>query len=434
MNFSIVPFWLLVFLYIHSLVLASPAAKISSKNPSKHHYNLGSKKHASGTQYSSGGQSNGGSPTPNKAQITGGGNAPPQTPQNADQLKAWLADNVPRVILISTTFDFTKPSKNVSDAGCIPWAPCQNGNQVQQARDFNNWCSKYSSSHKTSKVSFREAPLEPLAVGSQKTLLGVGKSGVLIGKGLVMRHSTNVIIRNIAITNLNPQMVWGGDSIMMDGASDVLIEHCTFSLVGRQMIVTGGMKSSSESNINIRIMNNLFDGRTQWSARCQNRHYWNVLISGPGDTVTMANNCFDSTSGRSPKTGGAGNPNVYVHYYNNLHTNIIGESFEVGSGSTFLAEGNVFKNAKFQDPGDKVTERGGNSYVPFLDADAQACQGALGRPCVKNLMLQSSPYQFGLKKAVLQTFQQKPPSDLGQIKPAANIVNGVPGGCGAGHI
>ncbi|WAQ88432.1 hypothetical protein PtA15_9A559 [Puccinia triticina] len=371
--------------------------------------------------------------TGNILQITGGGSAAPQAPKDNDQLKAWLADDVPRVILIKTTFDFTSPKVNVSSPGCIPWAPCQNGNQIQQARDFNNWCSKFYSTHKPAQVSYHEAPLEPLVVKSNKTILGVGSSGVLRGKGLVLHNAHNVKIQNIIITQLNPSIVWGGDAIMLDGVSDVLIEHCTFSLVGRQMIVTGGM-FSSEANTNVFLMNNLFDGRTDWSARCQNRHYWTVLISGPADTVTMANNCFDSTSGRSPKTGGAGSPNVLVHYYNNLHTNIVGETFEIASGSTFLAEGNVIKSAQFENPGDQVTDRGGNAYIPFLDADAQACQGPLGRPCVKNLIIQSSQYKFGLKKVALQAFQKRPPPNFGPIKAASDIVNGVPGGCGVGHI
>ncbi|EFP86388.2 hypothetical protein PGT21_029998 [Puccinia graminis f. sp. tritici] len=386
----------------------------------------------SGSQKSPGSK-NGGSSTGNKFQITGGGNATPQAPKDNDQLKSWLADNVPRVILIKTTFDFTSPKINATGPGCVPWASCQNGNQIQEARNFNNWCSKFYSTHKPSQVSYHQAALEPLVVGSQKTILGVGSSGVLRGKGLVLHNSNNVIIRNIVITQLNPQIVWGGDGIMMDGASNVLVEHCTFSLIGRQMIATGGM-ANSEANTNILLMNNLFDGRTDWSARCQNRHYWTVLISGPGDTVTMANNCFDSTSGRSPKTGGAGNPWVFVHYYNNLHTNTIGETFEIASGSTFLAEGNVIKNAHFENPDDQLTNHGGNGFIPFLDADAQACQGPLGRPCVKNLILQSSPYKFDVRTSVLKAFQKKPPTYVGAIKPASSIVNGVSGGCGVGHI
>ncbi|KAH9464183.1 hypothetical protein Pst134EB_003716 [Puccinia striiformis f. sp. tritici] len=41
------------------------------------------------------------------SKVTSGGNATPQTPKDAAQLEAWLTDKVPRVILISKTYDFT---------------------------------------------------------------------------------------------------------------------------------------------------------------------------------------------------------------------------------------------------------------------------------------------------------------------------------------
>jgi hypothetical protein len=41
------------------------------------------------------------------SKVTGGGNAPPQTPKDAAELEAWLTDKVPRVILISKTYDFS---------------------------------------------------------------------------------------------------------------------------------------------------------------------------------------------------------------------------------------------------------------------------------------------------------------------------------------
>lgn len=71
-----------------------------------------------------------------------------------------------------------------------------------------------------------------------------------------------------------------------------------------------------------------------WMLWLYSKHYWTVLITGTGDTVTIANKfvccswfridglccadkpfiCFDQTSGRSPKLGGAGpSPNVEVH-------------------------------------------------------------------------------------------------------------------------
>lgn len=40
---------------------------------------------------------------------------------------------------------------------------------------------------------------------------------------------SNIIIQNIAIEDLNPQYVWGGDGITINGADLIWIDHVTVS-------------------------------------------------------------------------------------------------------------------------------------------------------------------------------------------------------------
>lgn len=76
-------------------------------------------------------------------------------------------------------------------------------------------------------------------MASDKTIHGVGSAGVLSGKGLTLPDTTkNVIVQNIHITNINPQHVWGGDALTLQGNDGVWIDHNKFSLVGRQFIVS----------------------------------------------------------------------------------------------------------------------------------------------------------------------------------------------------
>lgn len=42
---------------------------------------------------------------------------------------------------------------------------------------------------------------------------------------------SNIIISNIAITNLNPKYVWGGDAISVSGSDQIWIDHVTVSLL-----------------------------------------------------------------------------------------------------------------------------------------------------------------------------------------------------------
>lgn len=67
-----------------------------------------------------------------------------------------------------------------------------------------------------------------ITVGSNKSL--VGKSGATIkGKGLRLVGSSNVILQNFAVTDINPKYVWGGDGITLDGTDLVWIDHITVS-------------------------------------------------------------------------------------------------------------------------------------------------------------------------------------------------------------
>jgi pectin lyase len=69
-----------------------------------------------------------------------------------------------------------------------------------------------------------------ITVKSNKSLLGSGSSGVIKGKGLrIVSGASNIIIQNIAITDINPKYVWGGDAITINNADMVWIDHVTVS-------------------------------------------------------------------------------------------------------------------------------------------------------------------------------------------------------------
>jgi pectate lyase len=49
----------------------------------------------------------------------------------------------------------------------------------------------------------------------------------------MVNGATNVIIQNVAITDINPEYVWGGDAITLDGTDNVWIDHVTVSFHSR---------------------------------------------------------------------------------------------------------------------------------------------------------------------------------------------------------
>jgi pectate lyase len=169
---------------------------------------------------------------------TGGGSASPASPSDTTQLTEWLTDSTPRVILIDKEFNYLGTSGKCTDCKCcIPDSnTCGSSGQDAIDLDSSSWCGSYP----TTTCTYDKAAIEGIDVASNKSIVGVGSSGVIRGKGLRLRNGvSNVIIQNIHITELNPQYIWGGDAITLDGTNKVWIDHVKISLIGRQMFVSG---------------------------------------------------------------------------------------------------------------------------------------------------------------------------------------------------
>ncbi|KAJ5591387.1 hypothetical protein N7450_005359 [Penicillium hetheringtonii] len=304
---------------------------------------------------------------------TGGGSASPASPSDTAELTSWLTDSTPRTILIDKEFNFL--GSKCTDCKCCKPSSNTCGSSGQNAIDLDSsdWCGDYP----TLTCTYDKAPIEGIDVASNKSIVGVGSSGVIRGKGLRVRNgASNVIIQNIHITELNPQYIWGGDAITLDGTDLVWIDHVKTSLIGRQHFVAGYSPSNR-----VTISNSEFDGQTSWSATCDGHHYWTVLGYGKNDKITFTGNYIHHTSGRSPKL----EFNSYWHVYNNYWFNNTGHAFDVGEGTNALIEGNVFDQVK----------------TPFLDdsspgktfavdsSDKSSCDSALGRACVANTLTSS---------------------------------------------
>lgn len=102
--------------------------------------------------------------------------------------------------------------------------------------DSSSWCG----SDPTTTCAYDKAAFEGINVASNQSTVGVGIAGVIRGKELhLVNGVSNVIIQNIHITELNPQYIWGGDAITLDGTDQIWIDHVKISLIGRQMFVAG---------------------------------------------------------------------------------------------------------------------------------------------------------------------------------------------------
>ncbi|KAF8750390.1 Pectate lyase [Rhizoctonia solani] len=307
-----------------------------------------------------------GSPFGYATGTTGGASAAQAIPTSAAQLRA---DNVTRNILLDRTYDFTDTEGSVTETGCKPWTCSPN---PQLAINANNWCS--ADAAKVS-VTYKKAGTSGIIVGSNKTILGKGTSGWIKGKGLRLVGSTNVIIQNIRISDLNPQYVWGGDAIGLEGASKIWIDHNYIKSTGRQFIVSSQSQTTTSTVKALGlVMNN--------STGCDQHHYWAFYFVGKADQITFARNYIYHTAGRGPKVGGTSGYNQSVHVYNNYWNDVTGNALEPSTGARVLLEGNVFNGVKTPSTGDSA----GTVFAPTSSSMNAQCSSVISRNCVSNTL------------------------------------------------
>jgi pectin lyase len=321
---------------------------------------------------------------------TGGGNAACAIPSSVAQLKTWLTDSTARCIVLDREFNFKGTEGTTTATGCRPASNKCPGNGGQDAINNANWCTNGNAGAGATsiQVKYDTAGTSAINLGSNKSIIGVGNKGVIRGKGLrIANGAKNIIIQNIHITELNPQYIWGGDAITLDGADLVWIgmyrlllpsfvyltcptDHCKISLIGRQMFVAGYGASNR-----VTVSNTEFDGSTSWSATCDGRHYWTILLLGSSDLITLKGNYIHHTSGRSPKVGG----NTLLHAVNNYFYSNTGHAFDNEKGGKIVAEGNVFQNVA-----KPLLANTGQLFSSPSTGTNAACSQYLGHTCQLN--------------------------------------------------
>ncbi|KAE8145109.1 putative pectin lyase D [Aspergillus avenaceus] len=326
--------------------------------------------------------------------VTGGGSATAVYPTSTDELVSYLGDDEERVIVLNTTFDFRETEGTSTDTGCTPWGT---GSACQIAINKDDWCTNYQPDAATTSITYDNAGSLGITVNSNKSLIGEGSKGVIKGKGLRMVSGVeNIIIQNIAVTDINPQYVWGGDGITINDADLIWVDHVTTARIGRQHYVLG-----TEADNRVTLSNNYINGESDWSATCDGHHYWNVYLDGSSDKVTMKGNYFYKTSGRAPKV----QSNTYLHAVNNFWYSNTNHAFEIGEGGYVLAEGNTF-----QDVTAPVESSSFAGELFSSSSDSSTCSSYIGRSCVANSFTNSGDLS-GSTADVLSKFKGETVAD-----------------------
>ncbi|KAI8241343.1 hypothetical protein K4K57_000054 [Colletotrichum sp. SAR 10_99] len=313
--------------------------------------------------------------------VTGGGSAKAAAPSDIAQLKTWLSDSTARVILIDKTFNYIGSEGTVSEKGCRAKSGCNasNGGQDTIGKD---------------------------SCDANESEVDVNK-GIIQGKGLKIPQGTkNVIIQNIHITDLNPQYVWGGDGMSIEGVDGLWIDHCKFSKAGRMFIVSHFNPST------FTISNTEFDGVTAYSNSCNKNQYWGTMFVADSDKIS-------STS-------------TTIQAVNNYFSNNLSHNFDITKGTNVLLEGNIFSNAKTP-----ITTNSSSSGTNIFDVpnsgSISTCSSSLGRNCVAN-SLSSSGAWSSLKSTAALSALGKSKANLVTPIQASNVKSTVTGKAGIGKI
>ncbi|KAJ1530821.1 hypothetical protein ONE63_005668 [Megalurothrips usitatus] len=301
---------------------------------------------------------------------TGGAGGRTVTPRNIDELRKYLYSKEKLIINLDRTYDYTYSEGTVKATGCF-FQKCGRNN-YQQSLSGRGTC--HGRPHTT--VTYHKAGLSELWISSHKTIMSSNGRGVIKGKGIRVKDAQNVIIRDITITDINPEVIWAGDAIGLDNVQNVWIHRVTTRRIGRQHLVT-----FQKTNKGITVSSCFFDGTSPHSAYCDNKHYWVWIFFGTHDEITLINNHVLNTAGRTPHTGGWSGAQNYVHMiYNtmdvNPHTGI-----EANQGARILSEGNLF--IKYANPVAPFS-RGGVLAMVNDNKLAQRCRGYFGQNCAVN--------------------------------------------------
>ena len=167
---------------------------------------------------------------------------------------------------------------------------------------------------------------------SDKTIIGVGKTGEIVGGGFFIGPDVhNVIIRNLTIRDSFLKGDWGGmkqddDGVQMDKAHHVWIDHCHFSRCGDGII---------DSRLDTTYLT------VSWCIlRDHNKTFGIGWTKNVTAQMTIHHNWFRNTNYRNARVDQV----LRAHLYNNFMQNVGTRGNWANGGTNMILQNSVFEN------------------------------------------------------------------------------------------
>jgi pectate lyase len=280
------------------------------------------------------------------ATATGGRGATPAIANTFDDLVTLVSDPEAAQVILFTegVHDFRTPLRDQQACPNV----CTNDTS-------KTWYAVLTSTGTcASALVMRSRNERSIELGSNKTLVGLGRGAALRGLSVNLASSHNLILRNLAIFDVNRDLIEAGDAFTLDQASDVWIDHCTTKWI------SDGFTDVGSGSKNVTLSWIRYDGVTPRECGGQQTQ---VLQIGDSN-LTVHHTFFDHVATHAPQVR---DPLARVHVFNNLMGDIPGSALSVGCGAQALMEGNAFQRVG------TPTNRGGctdNSTPGLIGAPA----------------------------------------------------------------
>ncbi|HSC86474.1 MAG TPA: RICIN domain-containing protein, partial [Polyangiaceae bacterium] len=314
---------------------------------------------------------------------TGGGSAAVETVTSCATLKSKLEDATARVLEIpsGTTLDCRTAATNTtacelkcsSSSSQVFWRVPVGDQTCTSLADFDG--------NGTLDVPAGKAVSKPtydfrINVNSNKTVRGVGSGATLKGVSFNIANKSNIIVQNLAITEINPSLIEAGDALTINTSHHVWIDHCRFSMI------SDGYADIRYNSSAVTLSHNVINGANPYV--CGGQHNFVTLVTD--SQVTYHHNYFDHVGGRNPKVDGSAD----VHIYNNYYDSVSYFCANSGTGSEVLVENNHYYNSRYPHwAAGGAIEASGNTYSGSTSTAGRDATGSVFNP----------PYSYSLESS-----------------------------------
>ncbi|MCA2017533.1 RICIN domain-containing protein [Vibrio tritonius] len=296
---------------------------------------------------------------------TGGAAGSTVTVSSCSALTSALTSSSAQVIQIpaNTSIDCRTSARTVAACAldCSNWG--DSGKTWYRIPTSSQSCSEFDGSTSSSTVNVTRNE-STIYVKSNKTLIGLGSGSKIIGANLYLSGVENVIIRNLAISTINPSLVEAGDGITVNDSSHIWVDHVAFSNISDGYVDVDNSK-------NVTVSWNRFYGYN--SQVCASQHWYTNLVAD--SEVTFHHNFWDTAAGRNPKIDGE---DARVHLFNNYWKDITYFSIGGDDSAQILVENNYFENSAkpHWNIGSAYFSASGNTYTGVSSTDQYKDSGS----------------------------------------------------------